>query len=109
MSRQFSEAARKASLDARRVRSETLATEFGKPAVFVVRISTDLFGWEVRQYGGVVLTRSKGGFLSGDLARQAGEAALSMNNGSPGPGHSGFDHATGRRTSSAEHAPGGAE
>ena len=75
--RYFTPAARKAGLEARRenaVSKQDLMT----PAMFVVRQSgrNQLYGWEIRRYGGVLLSRSESGYATALLARSAGEAAL---------------------------------
>ena len=73
----FSDAARAAALEARRenaVSKESLTT----PALYVVRQSPQdqLFGWEIRRFGGVILNRSKTGYPTQVLARSAGEETL---------------------------------
>ena len=47
--------------------------------VFVVRCSAPslLYGWEIRKFGSIVLSRSETGFPTSSLARIAGEEALS--------------------------------
>ena len=66
-------AARKAAKDANR---EVRVAGQNKLAVFTVRMSATLFGWELRRHRGVCQHRSEEGFSSVDTARQAGEAAL---------------------------------
>ena len=49
----------------------------GAPQVFVVRLDDPKrFGWEIRKFGGLVLTRSETGFGTQLLALEAGKRAL---------------------------------
>ena len=47
------------------------------PQVFIVRLAVDhRFGWEIRRFGNIVLSRSVETYGSPTLARTAGERAL---------------------------------
>ena len=75
--RYFTLAARTAGLEARHenaVSKKDLMT----PALFVVRQSGQgqLLGWQIRRFGGILLSRSETGYATSFLARSAGEAAL---------------------------------
>ena len=75
----FTEAARAAGIAKRRENASKLK-ETSHVLVFVVR-STDIgkpFGWEVRKFGGIVLSRSGEGFGSQSEAQAAGEKALAV-------------------------------
>lgn len=47
-----------------------------KLTVFTVRLSGLTFGWELRHLGSIIHHRSTEAYPSAELARQAGEAAL---------------------------------
>ena len=74
--RTFSPQARQAAAIAR----QQWAAEkpaFDALAVFVVRLGHNLrFGWEIRKFGSMILSRSDEGFASLSEARIAGEKAL---------------------------------
>lgn len=69
---------REASAEGRRRREEKLpATD--APGVFVVRLAGPKpFGWEIRKYGSIILSRSDTGFGTQVLAQTAGEKALAL-------------------------------
>ena len=69
---------KQASIDGRRRREAALpATD--ALGVFVVRLAGPKpFGWEIRKYGGIVLSRSDTGFGTQVLAHAAGEKALAL-------------------------------
>ena len=73
----FTPAARKAGLEARRENALT-KKDLMTPALFVVRHRDQgqLFGWEIRRFGGVLISRSETGYANSFLARSAGEIAL---------------------------------
>ena len=51
--------------------------EVGAPQVFIVRLAVDhRFGWEIRRFGNIVLSRSFETYGSPMLAKTAGERAL---------------------------------
>ena len=75
--RYFTSAARKAGLEARR-EAAVLKKDLMTPALFVVRQSdqSQLFGWEIRRFGGVLLNRSETGYDTQSQAQTAGEKTL---------------------------------
>ena len=75
--RQFTDAARAAALEVRREKI-LLKNDLLTPTLFVVRhcVYRQLFGWEIRRFGGVVLSRSEIGYVSQSQARLAGQIAL---------------------------------
>ncbi len=77
--RYFTDAARAAALEVRR-ENAALKTSVMTPALFIVRQNADsqLFGWEIRRFGGVLLRRSETGYLTQVLARSAGQTALTV-------------------------------
>ena len=74
--RHFTERARAALAELRRhARENPVVRE--TVGVFVTRITGgNLFGWEIRQFGGVVLDRGEGSFATPAAAHAAGERAL---------------------------------
>ena len=67
---------KQASLDGRRRRVAGLP-EIDAPTVFVVRLAgAKAFGWEIRKFGGIVLSRGEAGFATQMLAETAGKQAL---------------------------------
>ena len=80
--RYFTEAARAAAAEAKRLKREN-AVPRDTPAVFVVRVppANKMFGWEIRRFGSLVLTRSEDRFTTAADARAAGEAALAKRSG----------------------------
>ena len=51
--------------------------DVGAPQVFIVRFAVDhRFGWEIRRFGNIVLSRSVETYGSPMLAKTAGERAL---------------------------------
>lgn len=79
---QFTEAARKAAIIARKAKAE-IPRHFGLPELFVVRVGGRTFTWELRQFGGVLLERGIEAFASQALARADGEAVLTALCASP--------------------------
>ena len=73
----FTSAARAAGLEVRREKALSKGSLI-TPALFVVRQSPhhQLFGWEIRRFGGIPLIRSETGYLTQLQARSAGETAL---------------------------------
>lgn len=74
--RLFSPQARQAAIEKRRrVREEQPPK--GTPSLFVVRLAVDhQFGWEIRRFGSIVLSRSDDGFATRSEAQVAGQEAL---------------------------------
>lgn len=70
------QAARAARAASRRANEELRIANRYKLLVFTVRLTGSAFGWELRQFGSIVQQRGSESFLSAELARQAGEAAL---------------------------------
>ena len=67
--------AKRAAIEARRRLAEQSPP--GAPQVFVVRLAgTQPFGWEIRKFGSIILSRSETGFGTQAIARTAGEEAL---------------------------------
>lgn len=75
--RYFTDAARKASREAR-LRRRLVALDPNRPEVFVVRGDEDehRFAWQIRRFGGVVLSRSHTPYHSILEAEAAGHEAL---------------------------------
>ena len=70
--------ARQAAIEARR-RLAAAKSPTGSPQMFVVRFAgPQAFGWEIRRFGGFVLSRSETGFRTLLLAQTAGEQALAF-------------------------------
>ena len=72
----FSPQNRQAAIEARRHLAAKHPT--GSPQIFVVRIvgPTQPFGWEIRKFGSIVLSRIETGFGTQLLAQTAGDEAL---------------------------------
>ena len=67
---------KRASIDGRRRREAALPAK-DAPQVFVVRlVGSKPFGWEIRKFGSIVLSRGATGFGTQLLAQKAGEHAL---------------------------------
>ena len=82
--RQFTDAARQAAVEARRLKRD-LKIDPNRPEIFVVRGVQDarLFTWEIRRYGGVLLQDSDARFTTVLGAESAGQQALSVFVGEP--------------------------
>ena len=67
---------KRASIEGRRRREAGLPA-IDAPAVFVVRLAgAKPFGWEIRRFGNITLSRSETGFGTQVLAQEAGANAL---------------------------------
>ena len=77
--RYFTQAARDAVVAARRAKA-MIPQDSTAPQVFIVRLASFPmpFGWEIRRFGGLVLSRSDMGFPSMASARSAGEGTLAV-------------------------------
>ena len=77
-SRSFTEAARAAGLAKRRELAKQRPKGIDHREAFVVRLTGpgQPFGWEIRKFGSIVLSRSKTGFGTQLLAQAAGQQAL---------------------------------
>ena len=53
--------------------------------VFVTRVSGQSFSWQVRRFGGIVVQEGQHTYPTAQLARQAGEAALTTSQVRPLP------------------------
>ena len=73
--RWFTQAARLAAAEARRLKREGPDT-FGLPELFIVREGHHGFTWELRRFGGVVLQHGHEVFPDAASARADGEQAL---------------------------------
>ena len=75
--RHFTRAALEACAAARRAKA-MVPHDSTSPQVFITRFATFPmpFGWEIRRFGGLVLSRSPMGFPSMASARSAGEETL---------------------------------
>lgn len=75
--RHFTQAARDASVAAKRAKS-TMMQDIAAPRVFITRLTSFPmpFGWEIRRFGGLILGRSEMGYPTVALARSAGEKTL---------------------------------
>ncbi len=73
--RWFTEAARLAAAEARRLKRER-PDDFGVPKLFIVRDGEHGFTWELRRFGGVALQRGPKTFPDATSARADGEEAL---------------------------------
>ena len=71
----FTERARMVAAQRRRERAALKAAVQHEPEVFVVR-SDNLYGWEIRRYGGVIIGASSDRFVSPPKALAAGRSAL---------------------------------
>ena len=98
--RRFSEAARTAAAEARRLKREQVV-DLTSPEVFVLRGGDDplRFEWQIRRFGGVVLARSRVTFKSVREAHVAGSDALKVFNATcDGPLRAERGRPTSRRT-----------
>lgn len=75
--RYFTKAARTAALQVRREKA-VAKEDLTRPALFVVRQtpSSQRFGWEIRRFGGVLLSRSEAGYDTQSQAQTAGARTL---------------------------------
>ena len=75
--RHLTQAARDAAAAARRAKA-MVPHDSTAPQVFIIRLASFPmpFGWEIRRFGGLVLSRSDMGFPSMASARSAGEGTL---------------------------------
>ena len=65
-----------AAIEGRR-RREAALPAIDAPSVFVVRLAgAKAFGWEIRKFGGIVLSRGETGFATQMLAETAGKKVL---------------------------------
>ena len=76
--RYFTEVARAAAAESRRLKRENPAPK-GMAEVFAVRLppTGKTFGWEIRRFGSLILGRGVDQFGTAAEARTAGEAAMS--------------------------------
>ena len=74
----FTQAARDAALAKRRELAALPKDPAGNLQVFVVRGAdqSNVFFWEIRRFGAIVVARSASGFLEGQQARDAGQDML---------------------------------
>ncbi len=76
--RRFTQAARDAALARRREIAALPKDPAGCLQVFVVRGASpaNVFCWEIRRFGAIVVARGANSFPDGQMAREAGEEAL---------------------------------
>ena len=74
--RSFTEAARAAAMAARAAK-RAAPDLFGEPELFITRSGKKGFTWELRRFGGVLLTRGEISYANQPAAEAAGREALS--------------------------------
>ena len=75
--RHFTEAARRAAALARQARREAPRT-FGAPELFVVRSKPEAtdYSWEIRKFGGVLVSAGRDSYPTPSQAMAAGQRAI---------------------------------